>query len=320
MRDPLSSSLTQSPGLVALPVAEPRRLAVSFRSVSKAFGSTQALVDVSLGIEIGTTLALLGPNGAGKTTSISIMLGLLSPSSGEARILDRSPSDAIGLGHVGAMLQSGGLPNLVTVAELIDLQRALYPLPMTREAVLRTAGLTELAGRRIETLSGGESQRVRFALAIAGNPDLVFLDEPTVGMDVETRHAFWASMRVFAAEGRTVLFATHYLEEADQVADRVVLLDRGRVIADGTPGSIKSAVSGRTVRFTLAGADEAKLAALPGVTGVEIHGNGVTLHTDDADSTVRTIYRQDLPIRDIEVTGADLEAAFMALTNEAERK
>jgi ABC-2 type transport system ATP-binding protein len=294
--------------------------AIAFHSVSKAFGSTQALANVSLEIGVGTTLALLGPNGAGKTTAISIMLGLLAPTSGEARILGRSPRDAIGLGHVGAMLQSGGLPNLVTISDLLDLQRALYPAPLAREAVLRTAGLTELAGRRIETLSGGESQRVRFALAIAGNPDLVFLDEPTVGMDVETRRAFWVSMRAYAAAGRTVLFATHYLEEADQVADRVVLLDRGRVIADGTPGSIKSAVSGRTVRFTLAGANRAELAALPGVTGVEIHGDGVTLHTDDADSTVRTIYRRDLPITDIEVTGADLEAAFMVLTNEAEKQ
>jgi ABC-2 type transport system ATP-binding protein len=294
--------------------------AIAFKSVSKSFGSTQALLDVSLEIEVGTTLALLGPNGAGKTTSINIMLGLLAPSSGEVRILDRPPRDAIGLGLVGAMLQSGGLPNLVTIADLLDLQRALYPSPMARQAVLETAGLTELAGRRIETLSGGESQRLRFALAIAGNPDLVFLDEPTVGMDVETRRAFWVSMRAYTAAGRTVLFATHYLEEADQVADRVVLLDRGRVIADGTPGSIKSAVSGRTVRFTLVGADPAKLATLPGVTGVEIHGNGVTLHTEDADSTVRTIYRQDLPITDIEVTGADLEAAFMLLTNEAESR
>jgi ABC-2 type transport system ATP-binding protein len=318
----LTSSPTEEAAGVAVahsPVEQPHS-AILFRSVSKAFGSTKALVEVSLDIRIGTTLALLGPNGAGKTTAISIMLGLLAPSSGEARTLDLSPSDAIGLGHVGAMLQSGGLPNLVTVAELIELQRKLCPAPLALQAALRTAGLTDLAGRRIETLSGGESQRVRFALAIAGNPDLVFLDEPTVGMDVETRHAFWASMRAFAAEGRTVLFATHYLEEADQVADRVVLLDRGRVIADGTPGSIKSAVSGRTVRFTLIGADQAELATLPGVTGVEIHGNGVTLHTEDADSTVRTIYRQNLPIRDIEVTGADLESAFMALTGESERQ
>jgi ABC-2 type transport system ATP-binding protein len=317
--------LTSSPvaGAAGAGVATPRDgqrpPAIQFQSVSKSFGDTHALVEVSLDIPIGTTLALLGPNGAGKTTAIGIMLGLLAPTSGDARILDRSPREAIGLGHVGAMLQSGGLPNLVTVAELIELQRELCPVPMALEAALRTAGLTDLAGRRIETLSGGETQRVRFALAIAGNPSLVFLDEPTVGMDVETRHAFWASMRAFAAEGRTVLFATHYLEEADQVADRVVLLDHGRIIADGTPGSIKSAVSGRTVRFTLAGADAAKLAALPGVTGVEIHGDGVTLHSNDADSTVRTIYRQDLPIRDIEVTGADLEAAFIALTGEADR-
>jgi ABC-2 type transport system ATP-binding protein len=214
------------------------------------------------------------------------------------------------------MLQSSGLPAGAHVGEVVRFARALYPHPLRQDELLERSGLANLATRPVSTLSGGETQRLRFALAIAGDPDLVFLDEPTVAMDVETRRAFWSDMRRFAAEGRTILFATHYLEEADQVADRIVVLDRGRIVADGTPASIKAAARGRTVRFTLAGADADLLARLPGVVEQQIHGADVTLRTDDADATVAAVYAAGLPIRDLEVTGADLESAFVALTSD----
>ncbi len=287
--------------------------AVAFDGVTRRFGATTALDDVTFEIPIGATVALLGPNGAGKSTAINVMLGMLRASGGQARTLGLEPRAAVQAGRVGAMLQGGGLPIGCTVGELVDFTRNLYPQPLPLEAALRASRLTELAGRRVEGLSGGETQRLRFALAIAGDPDLVFLDEPTVAMDVETRHVFWADMRRYAAEGRTILFATHYLEEEDRVADRVVVLDHGRVVADGTPGSIKAAVSGRTVRFTLPDADRSALAGLPGVSGCELRGDSVTLTSSDADTTVAALYAARMPLRDLEVTGANLESAFLAI-------
>ncbi|HEX5450826.1 MAG TPA: ABC transporter ATP-binding protein [Candidatus Limnocylindrales bacterium] len=292
--------------------------AVQFTNVTKRYGAVVALADLDLELRPGSTVALLGPNGAGKSTAIGLMLGLLRPDEGEVRVFGASASTAVLAGRVGGMLQESGLPVGVTVAELIDFVRRLYPHPLPRDEVLSRAGLTGLAARRVERLSGGETQRVRFALAIAGDPELVFLDEPTVAMDVETRRAFWRDIRRFAAEGRTVLFATHYLDEADQVADRIVVLDHGRSVADGPPTSIKAMASGRRVRFTLPGADAARLRALPGVTDVAIHGDGVTLRSADTDATVRACFRADLPFRDLEVTGLDLEAAFLHLTGGSE--
>jgi ABC-2 type transport system ATP-binding protein len=296
-----------------LPTSTPA--AVAFDGVTKRYGATTALDGVSFSIPTGSTVALLGPNGAGKSTAINLMLNLLRPDQGEIRVLGLTPAEAIASGRVGAMLQEGALPINVTVAELIGFARSLYPRPIPLNDVLATAGLSTLADRRTEGLSGGETQRLRFALAIAGDPDLVFLDEPTVAMDVESRRAFWADMRRLAEQGRSILFATHYLEEADQVADRIVVLDRGKVVADGTPASIKASVAGRTVRFTLANAHRPTLSALPGVSDVTIHGADVSIVTDDADATIRALYRTDLPIRDLEVTGAALEDAFVALTS-----
>jgi ABC-2 type transport system ATP-binding protein len=185
---------------------------------------------------------------------------------------------------------------------------------MATDEILRRAGLTALADRRTETLSGGEAQRVRFAMAIAGDPDLLFLDEPTVAMDVESRRAFWSDMRAFAAEGRTILFATHYLEEADQVADRIVVLDHGLVVADGTAASIKSLSSRRRLRFRLPAPDRSALAGLPGVAAVDIAGERVDLESTDPDATARALLRTDLAVHDLEIAGPDLEAAFLALT------
>ena len=297
-----------------------RATAVAFDAVSRRFGTTVALEAVSLEITDGETVALLGPNGAGKSTAIGIMLGLLEPSSGIARTLGLSPRDAVRSGRVGAMLQSSGLPLGARVGELVDLARALYPHPSPRDAVLERAGLTALVGRRAETLSGGETQRLRFAIAIAGDPDLIFLDEPTVAMDVESRRAFWGDMRRFAAEGRTVLFATHYLDEADQVADRILVLDRGRVVGDGSPAALKATVTERTVPFAWPAAgedDSTRLSGLPGVIGVDRRGDDVALLSRDADETVRALVTAGIAFRHLEVAGADLDAAFIALTTGA---
>ncbi len=294
--------------------------AVELDGASRRFGGTLALNNCRLTIEPGETVALLGRNGAGKSTAIGLMLGLLDPSSGHVRTLGLDPRTAVRSGRVGAMLQAAGLPVGARVGELVDLARALSPAPLTRDAVLGRAGLVPLAGRRVDTLSGGETQRVRFAMAIAGDPDLVFLDEPTVAMDVESRRAFWDDMRRSAAEGRTVLFATHYLDEADQVADRIVVLDHGRVVADGSPASLKASVREQTVRFVLggeAGAAEPRFASLPGVDAVTRHGDTIALTTRDADETVRAIVAAGVAFRHLEVAGADMDAAFLALTSSA---
>ncbi|HEY5628789.1 MAG TPA: ABC transporter ATP-binding protein [Candidatus Limnocylindrales bacterium] len=302
-----------------LPTAGPT--AVAFDHVSRSFGATTALDDVRLEIGVGETVALLGPNGAGKSTAIGIMLGLLDPSGGTARTLGLAPGQAVRSGRVGAMLQSATLPAGTRVGELVDLARALYPAPLSRQSILERAGLGDLAGRRVDRLSGGEAQRVRFALAIAGDPDLVFLDEPTVAMDVESRRAFWGDMRRSATEGRTILFATHYLDEADGVADRIIVLDHGRVVANGSPSALKAGVAERTVRFASAdaAADDAALRSLPGVTSLTRRGETVSLVCADADAAVRALVRHGVDFRHLEVTGADLDAAFLALTNPAAR-
>jgi len=312
-------SITSIPVGVVPAVARPGERtrgpsAVSFSAVTRRFGETVALDQIDLRIGAGETVALLGPNGAGKSTAISLMLGLLEPSAGDIEVLGQSPQAAVRGGRIGAMLQESGLPVFARVGELVELIRSLSPHPMPADEVLRRAGLTQLASRRTEGLSGGEAQRVRFALAIAGDPELLFLDEPTVAMDVETRRAFWADMRAFAAEGRTILFATHYLEEADQVADRIVVLDRGRVVADGTSAAIKGMAQRRILRFRLAFADREVLARLPGVESVDITGERIVLETTDPDATARALLRTDLDVRDLELGGPDLEEAFLALT------
>jgi ABC-2 type transport system ATP-binding protein len=264
-------------------------------------------------------MALLGPNGAGKSTAINLMLGLLDPSAGSNRIHGLDPRDAVASGRVGAMLQTSGLPVAATVGELVAFVRRLYPEPLATAAILDRSGLGERRRRPVETLSGGEAQRLRFAMAIAGDPDLVFLDEPTVGMDVETRRAFWTDIRAFAAEGRTILFATHYLDEADTAAERIVVLHHGRVVADGSARSIKARVADRIVAFSLPGASPAALAlirTMPVVSGVDVDGDRVTVRTTDSDAVVAGLYRDGLAVRDLEIEGAGLEDAFMALTSD----
>ena len=228
---------------------------VTLSGLTKSFtaehGTVHAVSGIDVAIERGETVALLGPNGAGKSTAIDMLLGLLAPDAGSVELFGLSPHEAVAAGRIGAMLQTGWLIRDVSVRELIAMVGSLYPTPLGVDEAIRLAGIEEIAGRRTQKLSGGEAQRARFAAALVSNPDLLVLDEPTVAMDVEARRAFWATMREFAAHGSTVLFATHYLEEADAFADRVVLMAHGRIVADGPPTEIKSMVGRRRIRATL---------------------------------------------------------------------
>jgi ABC-2 type transport system ATP-binding protein len=275
---------------------------------------------VDIEIEMGETVALLGPNGAGKSTTIDMMLGLLAPDAGEVSLFGRAPADAVAAGAVGAMLQTGSLIRDLSVRELVTMMASLYPKPLGVEEVLELTGASEFASQRTQKLSGGQTQRVRSAVALVSNPELLVLDEPTVAMDVEGRHAFWRTMREFATRGKTVLFATHYLEEADAYADRAVLMAHGKVVADGPTNEIKAMVGTRTIRATLPGADLgdlAALAALPGVSGADRRGEAVVLTCADSDLTIRALLAAYPHARDIEIIAAGLEEAFLTLTGDA---
>ena len=289
--------------------------AVLVTGLRKSFGAVTAVDGVDLTIAPGEVVALLGPNGAGKTTTIEMLLGLREQDAGSATVMGLSPVEAVRSGRVGAMMQSGGLLHDLKVRETVALVAAMHDSPLGVDAALDLAGVADLAGRKIESLSGGQRQRVLFALAVVPDPSLVVLDEPTVAMDVESRRAFWSSMRVLTDGGRSVLFATHYLEEADQNADRIVLMAAGQVVADGPATEIKATVDVRRIRTTLPGADLEALQGLPGVTSAQAHGGTVTLTCDDADSALRALLAAEPSARDVEVTGAGLEDAFLALTS-----
>jgi len=295
---------------------------VELRDVVKSYGAVQAVKGMSLEIRRGETVALLGPNGAGKTTTLSMLLGLLPPTAGRVQVMGTSPADAIRRSLVGAMLQEGKLMSGVRVGEFIDFVRSLHPAPLARGRLLEVAGLQGLENRRLDRLSGGQSQRARFAMAIAGDPELLVLDEPTAAMDVEARREFWASMRAYASQGHTVLFATHYLEEAESFASRLVIIARGSVIADGAVREIEQRYGEPHVAFTLpdAAADTSTFARYPGVTACEQHGPRVTLLTNDADATMRALANSAIPWRDVEVKGANLEETFVALVHQKEAK
>jgi ABC-2 type transport system ATP-binding protein len=294
---------------------------VAFDRVSKGYGSVRAVDGLTLALRPGETVALLGPNGAGKSTTLDLLLGLRQPDAGAVRVFGTSPREAIVGGRVGAMLQSGGLMDEVTVAELVRLACALHPKPYRPSDVLSRAGVAQIADRKVDKLSGGQAQRVRFALATAGDSDLIVLDEPTTGMDVTTRQSFWATMREQADQGRTVLFATHYLEEADAIADRVLVLHRGRLLADGTAAEIKAKAGARRISFDLEGTiDEAPLRTLPFLTSVDVSGQTVRIQSSDADATVHALYGLGLFPRNLEVAGLGLEQAFVAITTAEEAR
>ena len=290
--------------------------AVRFQGVVRRYGHHLALDHLDLEVGRGETLALLGPNGAGKSTTISLLLGLLRPDAGSVEVLGMSPHQAMAQGLMGAMLQQGsgnGLPPGVRVGAVLDLVHRLYPNAPPLEVTIERSEIGPFLGRQTNRLSGGEAQRVRFAVAIVGGPELLFVDEPTAAMDVEARRAFWRVIGKLGEEGHTIVFATHHLDETDH-ADRVVVINRGRVVADGPGATLKAATATRRLQFVVERPDEHLLDTLEGVTDVKVRGTGVTLDSLEADATVRDLVRKGVEFCDLEVTGVRLEEAFMALT------
>ena len=305
------SSGTNRPG-TGQPVIQLHRL-------QKKFGQLTAVAGIDITINAGEVVALLGPNGAGKSTTIDLALGLAHPTAGTATLFGANPTAAIADGRVGAMLQGGALLPEMTVSQAVALVASVHKHPLSVAEALERARCTEIAKQRVSKLSGGQMQRARFAVAVVSNPDLLILDEPTAAMDVEARRVFWQSMQEFTDQGRTVVFATHYLDEADTYADRIIMLNAGTIVADGTPNEVKAVVAGRRIRasFDFAWTPEVAttLERLPGVTSVERRGEQFTIASDDSDATLRALLPAYPDIHDIEVTAHNMDDAFLALTS-----
>lgn len=301
--------------------------AISLRAVTKSYGASTALDRLDLEIERGRTVALLGPNGAGKSTTVGLLMGLTSPDAGQVRVTGRTARDAVVAGRIAAMLQDCGLMPGVTVGELIELGRRCYPRPLATGRALELAGLSGLERRRVDRLSGGQAQRVKFALVAVADPEVMLLDEPTRALDVQGRREFWTAMRGYAATGRTVVFATHYLDEVEENADRVVMMRRGRIVADGSPAEIRAEAGGAAVRFRAEGSaavtEEQIRRGLPGVGAVSIENGWIEIRTSDSDAMVRALARGGpgdagpLPTwRDLSVLPPSLDDSFLRLTGE----
>ncbi|MBK8437732.1 MAG: ABC transporter ATP-binding protein [Austwickia sp.] len=289
------------------------------QGLHKRYGEVRAVDGIDLHIDAGQVVAVLGPNGAGKTTLIEMLLWMRHPDAGSVTLFGDRPDSAAVRARVGAMLQDTDVPSALTVQEVIALVRRYYPLALPTAELLSRADLTASANRRASQLSGGQRQRLSFAMAIAGDPDLLFLDEPTAALDVAARRAFWAQVREFAALGKTVLFSTHQMDEVDQLADRVVVVHHGRIIADGTPSAITSTVATRQIRLRT-DAPAAVLAELPGVAGVVAQGSPdlLLISSHAPEDTLREIFAAGYPVAELSVTDADLEAAFVHLTGRSD--
>jgi ABC-2 type transport system ATP-binding protein len=287
----------------------------SLESVSRNYGDVRALRNVNFTVDAGQVVALLGPNGAGKTTAVKLLLGLMQPNSGKARVFGGDPTNPHNRIRTGAMLQVGRVPETLRVGEHIDLFSTYYPNPMPISEVLAAAGLEKLRDRKFGDLSGGQRQRTLFALAICGNPDLLFLDEPTVGLDVEARRALWEEIRRLVERGKTVLLTTHYLEEADALADRIAVINQGEIIAEGTPAEIKAQTSGKRIRCVTA-LSIASLLQISGVTDARQDREAVEIHAREAEPVVRALLARDSSLSGLEITSAGLEEAFLALTKD----
>ena len=318
------STATPRTGLEATVTEDPRTDhmdAVRLTDLHKSFGDVTAVDGVDLTIRPGEVVALLGPNGAGKTTTIDMILGLSRPTSGDARVFGMSPRQAVDRGLVAAVMQTAGLLPDITVRETVQLTASLFSRRTDAEEAMRRAGVTDFASRIVKKCSGGQQQRLRFAMALVSDPALLILDEPTTGMDVEGRRSFWEAIHADAERGRTIVFATHYLEEADAFADRIVLMRHGRIIADGTAAEIRASVSGRSLRATLTCAPEqlhdalADLRAQGTVSDVEILGSALTLSSTDTDAVAALLLGEHLA-KDLEITSRGLEEAFVALTSD----
>ena len=291
--------------------------AIRLGGIAKRYGDVRAVKHVDLTIAPGEVVALLGPNGAGKSTTVDMILGLTTPDEGTVSVFGRTPADAVRAGMIGAMLQGGPLLDDLTVRETVGLVAKLHRRPMPVRDALRSAGVEDIADRRANKLSGGQKQRVRFAVALVSDPDLLVLDEPTAAMDVGSRREFWKSMYSFTDTGRTVLFATHYLEEAEEFADRVVLMRAGEVVADGSVAQVRALAGGRTIRAVLpAGVSDRLVSALPAVTSCELRGERVALSSSDSDTTLRALLAAVPAVHDIEIGAVGLEGAFLSLTSD----
>ena len=294
-------------------------IVASLEGVNMNYGNIRALRGVDFQVRTGEVVALLGPNGAGKTTAVKLLLGLLQPNAGRARVFGGDPTNPENRMRTGAMLQVGRVPETLRIREHIDLFSSYYPRPMAPADVLAAVGLEKLGDRKFGDLSGGQRQRVLFALAICGDPDLLFLDEPTVGLDVEARRMLWDEIRRMVSRGKTVLLTTHYLQEADALADRVAVINQGEIIAQGTPSEIKAKTAGKRIRcITTLGLNA--LRQIPGVTEVREDRDAIELHAIEAESIVRELLARDAGLSGLEVTSAGLEEAFLALTQDAGRE
>ena len=291
-------------------------MVVEMRGVTKRYGQVLALDDIDLEIVGGDVVAILGPNGAGKTTAIDVMMGLRRPTGGSVRLFGEEPTRRAVRSRVGAMLQDSGVPTALRVGEIVELFARYYPHALPHDELLARADLTSVRRTLVSALSGGQKQRLYFALAIAGDPDLIFLDEPTVAMDVEARRAFWTQVQEFARLGKTILFSTHHLDEADAVARRIVVIHHGRLLAKGTPFEIKRLVADKTVRFASDVAVE-RLTALPFVQGARRDERHLVVYTSEPEELLRRLFDDGAAVADLTVRDTDLEAAFVSLMGRA---
>jgi ABC-2 type transport system ATP-binding protein len=305
----MSTALAEMPRTAAARTAS----VATTRNLKKSYGNVVALNGVTLELRAGELLALLGPNGAGKTTLVRLLLGLAKADAGSARVFGDDPRLGRVRPRLGAMLQVGRVPETLKVREHIDLFSSYYPAPLPMAETLRIAALTDIQDRLYGELSGGQKQRVLFAISICGNPDLLFLDEPTVGLDVEARRLMWAQIRELISRGKTVLLTTHYLHEADALADRILVLDKGSIMAEGTSAEIKARAMGKQVRCSSRLSLE-EIRGIPGVLSVKADRNSFELQVNTAEPVVRELLQRDSWLANLEVTNAGLEEAFLALT------
>ncbi len=293
----------------------------SLENVTKRYSNGVVALDgLSLQLKPGEIVALLGPNGAGKSTAVKLMMGLSSATSGNVSIFGADPRQTAARLRTGVMLQIGRAPEVLRVREHINIFRGYYPQPMPYTEIIKAAGLEGIEERMFGQLSGGQKQRVLFGIALAGDPDLIFLDEPTVGLDIEARRAMWAAIRSLAARGKTVLLTTHYLEEADALAHRIVVINKGKVVCEGTPAEVKSLGGGngsRNVKLIRCATTLAVglLQAIPGVTQVDISDGVAQITSTTPEATLRELLALDQGLHSLEVASPALEDAFLALTS-----
>jgi len=316
------STVIEMPETATTTYHEPAETVASLTGITKRYGNGVVALDgLSLNLKRGEIIALLGPNGAGKSTAVKLMMGLSSPTSGEVRIFGADPRNTVARLRTGVMLQVGKAPEMLRVREHIDIFRGYYPSPMPYAEIIKAAGLEGIENRMFGQLSGGQKQRVLFALALAGDPDLIFLDEPTVGLDIEARRGMWTQIHSLAARGKTVLLTTHYLEEADALAHRIIVINKGKIVCEGTPAQVKSMGSGRsTTQQTLkiircaTTLTAQHLEAMPGVTHIELSGTLTSITSSQPEATLREMLALDQSLHSLEVQSPLLEDAFLALT------